>query len=223
MRIRSISGLAAAGAAVIILAGCSGAAEVEAPQTSAAPVVESASPSPEVTESAVAAPADLPGDFTAAGAQLAVGDTALLNWDHYEHGDIALAVTVDAIRVGTLADFDSLDLDAETAAQIQGYTPVYIDVTVVKADLTQNPIEFSSIGSNIDAVSAAGGPLPSFTVFGDFPMCDDESFDPDVDTGAPQSTCAIFMVPSGQEFGAAQWTDYDTIFDKFDGAPINWS
>jgi outer membrane murein-binding lipoprotein Lpp len=222
VNIRNIPGLAAAGVAVILLAGCSGTAEVETPATSAEPVVESASPTAEVTETADA-PADLPGDFTAAGAQLAIGDTALLNWNHYEHGDIQLAVTVTAVREGTLADFDALDLNEETAAQIQGYTPFYIDVTVVKADLSQEPIEFSSISSNIDAINAGGAALPSFTVFGDFALCDDESFDPEVDTGVAQSTCAIFMVPSGQEFGSAQWTDYDTIFDKFDGAPINWS
>ena len=222
MNYRNTAGIAAVGIAVAVLAGCTGTEAPEDAPTQDAIVTESASPSAEASTSPAAA-TDLPGEATAPGSELAFGDAALLNWVHFEHGEIALAVTITGVREGTLADFDALDLDEETKAQIEGYTPFYIDASVVKADLAQPAIEFSSVSGNIAGLNAGGADLPSFTVFGDFTLCDSNSFEPTVDEGVAQTTCEIYLVPSGQEFGFAQWSDYDTAFDKYDGAPITWS
>ena len=222
MKNRNYAGIALVGIAVAVLAGCTGTETPEDAATQAATVTESASPSAEASTTPEAA-TSVPGDQTAPGSELAYGETALLNWMHYEHGEILLGVTVTGVREGTLADFDSLNLDEATAAQIVGYTPFYIDFSIVKGDLSQPPIEFSDAGSNISGLNAGGADIPEFTVLGDFPLCDSASFEPTVDEGVAQASCQIYLVPSGQEFGFAQWSDYDTPFDKYDGAPITWS
>jgi len=219
---RNTAGIALVGIAVAVLAGCTGTEAPEESNTQAAPVAESASPSAEASTTPAAA-TDLPGEHTAPGSELALGDTALVNWMHFEHGEIALAVTVTDVREGSLTDFDDIGLDEETKAQIAGYTPFYIDASIVKGDLSQPAIEFSALSSNIAGLNAGGADLPSLTLLGSFPLCDSNSFEPSIDEGVAQTTCEIFLVPSGQEFGFAQWSDYDTPYDKYDGAPITWS
>ncbi|WP_062209557.1 hypothetical protein [Demequina oxidasica] len=219
------------------LTACSSDAESE-PTPSASPITaapeaapsESVPAEPETAapvESESAAPAPAPagdGSVTAPGTELAYGDTAVVPWTTYSsETPIELNVTIPEPRVGELSDFDGLGLDEDTLAQIQGYTPYYVDFDIQKANLDEGEIAFSAAYTEIGAVNSDGGKIPDFTIIGDFETCDTEGFGSDADTGAVTSSCSIFLVPSGQEFGGATWDQYDTEYDDFDGEPILWT
>lgn len=219
------------------LAGCSGDSEEPeatptptASPTNEAPVTSpSASPTAsdestdEDADATPAAPA-APGDITAPGAALTFGDTALVPWKTFSsETPIQLSVTVYEPRVGALSDFDGIGLDDDTLAQIEGYTPYYIDYDMQKTNLDEGEIAHSAAYTEIGAVNAGGADIPEFSLFGTYEKCDNASFDSSVDEGEIQKSCNVFLLPAGQEFGSATWDQTDTDYSRFDGDPIAWS
>ncbi len=220
MKLRTITTAAAAGLALLALAACSGPADEPTPtETPDVEVTESASPSPDAEETETEI--SLPGDLTPPGTELKVGDTATVLWNHYEHGAITLDVTVDTVRTGSLDELREAGVSDDTMAQIDGYTPYYIDFTIVKADLSQGEIVYSS-ANEVRAVNSKGADLVSLTLFGRYEPCNSGSFAAGVDEGEPQTSCVIYLVPGGQEFGAATWSAYDTPYARYDGEPVLW-
>lgn len=219
----------------LTLAGCSGGSDVESPAStspSAAPAVSTPASTPSPSETAAEpetspspeAVAAAPGDVTAPGATLAFGDTALVPWDTYSSDTpIHLNVTVKEPRKGDLSDFDGLGLKDDTLAQIKGFTPYYVDFDITKANLDEGEIAFNAAYTEIGAVNADGGKIPDFTIIGSYEKCDTESFGKDADTGAVTTSCSVFLVPSGQEFGGATWDQYDTAYDDYEGKPVLWT
>lgn len=222
MTIRPIALAAAFGLGAALLTGCSSAPEATSEPSSEAPSVTTEAPEPTPSETAkpAAKPAE-PGEITAPGTELAYGDAAYVVWHHYSGEEIDLQVVVQSAVKASLDEVLPL-LSDDTAAQVQGYTPYYITVSFAKTNLDQASIEFSDASSGIYAINSGGGQVPELAIFSTFEPCDPESFDSTVDEGAPQLTCLIFMVPSGQEFGGVQWAEWDTPYDKYDGAPIVW-
>jgi len=221
MQFRTIAMAAATGLTVLALAACSSKAE---PVDTAPEVEVTESSAPVVTPEETPAPAPAPaaaGDLTAPGTELKVGDTATVEWDHFELGIVQLNVTVDGVRTGTLAELEAAGVSADTMAKLDGYTPYYVDYTVTKANLGDGELAYSS-ANEISAVNDKGADIPELTLIGTYDLCDSHSFDTSVDEGTPQVECAIFMVPGGQNFGAATWTAYGTSYDKYDGQPVYW-
>lgn len=216
MQIRKLSLAALGTLAALTLAACGGAdapAETTTPvATSAAPSVEpSPSPEPE-TE----APAPAVGDLTAPGTELAIGETALVTYDHFEHGAVPLDVTVTGIRQGAVADLEAAGFDASSLA---GYALFYIDATVVKHDLSYPEIAFDAAYSELHGVDAAGNKIYRLSIVGAFDTCPSNAFKAPIDEGEPFALCSIIAVPEGQTVTTAGWFARATDYAD---APVVW-
>lgn len=221
MPIRSTALMAGLGLGALLLTGCASGTPAPEP-TSAAPQVTSEAPEPTPTETAKPAPASTSsGELTEPGTVLAFGDAAFVSWHHHSGEDIDLKVEVLSAKQAPLEEILAVVSDS-TAAQIEGYTAYYVNVSFTKTNLSQGAIEFSDATSPIFATNSSGAEVPELTLFGSFEPCDYESFDTTVDEGAPQLTCMIFMVPGGQTFGGVAWGEFDTPYDKYNGSPIHW-
>lgn len=221
MPIRPLAVAAGFGIGALLLAGCgAGGADTPEPTASDAPQVTTQAPEPTETESAAPTPADL-GDFTAAGTELAFGDAALVGWNHFSGEQISLKVEVLEAKEVSLDELLAV-VSESTAAQIEGYTPYYVTVSFTKADLSQGEISFSDASSGLFATNSGGQEVPELTLIGTYEPCNSKSFDKTVDEGVAQLTCQIFLVPGGQAFGGIGWGEFDTPYDKYNGAPIFW-
>ena len=232
MTARNYAAAALVGGLVLLTGACSGGSDTPdlAPIDSSPIAVEDVAPAEDATEvdtvevaeeEPAEAPAQAPGELTAPGTRLAVGDTGLVEWVGSDSEVFSLAVTIDGVRQGTLADLDAI-LSEDNKGKVQGYTPYYVDFTFVKGDLAQPSMAFQDASNRVDAVNADGSEIPQLTVFGDFELCDSGYFEESVDEGAPQKSCSIFLAPGGQEFGAVRWAQFDTDYDMYDGNPVFW-
>lgn len=219
-RLMAVAAVSAVGA--LTLAACGGS-EAPAPVTSPTVTAPEVSVEPSVTPDAEPeAPAAVEGDLTAPGTELAIGETALVNYDHYEHGLVDLQVTVTGVREASQSDFEGVGFSEDTLEQLKSYSVYYIDATIVKNDLSAPEIAFDSAASSVSAVDADGRELPSFTIIGAFDLCDSRSFRAGIDAGEPHVTCSVMLVPEGSTFGGGAWVSRETPYARFDGSPVVW-
>ncbi len=230
VNIRTIAVAAVTGLAALTLAACSGDETPEEP-TSPEPVVEAPveeetpeapEESPEPEEEPEAPVGD--GSEAAPGASFAYGETARVNWDsHHSDDGVLLDVTVEGVREGDLEDLLALGLRDETAAALEGHSVHYVDYSITKVDQSQPEIAFGNASGAVSAMNAGGSELQEFTLLGgSFDACESNTFKADIDTGGVLTSCSIFIIPGGQEFGSVVWTQFDTPYDKYDGEPISW-
>ena len=202
---RSAATLMAA-AFTLSLAACgSGAEEGVTTASSATPEASSPSTSPTAEASSSAQVAE--GDFTPEGAQLAVGDSALVPCGVNKGGMAEVTITVTSIDMGAPEDLAPLNLGDRAA----GMTPYYVRMTVVGGTGSE-ALPYQSFG-DIDGLLGDGSRAGSLIVMGDFAQCDGGSFPKDFAAGSSFETCVPFLAAGDAAVTGAQWQD-----DYGDGA-----
>jgi hypothetical protein len=171
------------------------------------------------SSSAAAAPAapaaPAAGGVAAPGTQLGVGKTATVAYDpDYSSNSTArrLAITVQSVVKGSLADFKGISLDASQKAG----TPYYVRVKITNVgsgDVTAGDIDPSN---QVQGLDNTGHPQDSVTFIGDFPACNDASAPKPMTSGKSFQTCLTFLVPGG--ITAAAYIGDSDYFNK----PVTW-
>jgi hypothetical protein len=238
MRRLGRAGLVVAGAAglVVTVAGCrGGAAPADPPagaamETTAAEATgragtaagnagaREAEPVPDVktlfdspAPGAPKRPAVEPGETTAPGTRLRVGESALIRYDGSSAGATVVEVTVESVEAGRIADLAEFNLPADAAAS----TPYY--VTLRWTNRGETTLKYPGLVVPTTAHTASGEASP-ITLIGSFPRCD--TVDASPAEFAPEisvSGCRVFLVPAGQKVAQVGWSG------SFRDDPVLWA
>jgi hypothetical protein len=202
--------LFAAGAAALLLSACG----TETPGTAtpgAGTAIPTATPeqTATTTETSALAPApQVPGDVTAPGAQLKVGERAVVPFKYGTDKNGTIAITVSAIEPGVNADL------AKFGDKAKGLTPFYIRVSVENVggtDLSHSSVSLRGLGPD--------GRSTGVIITGETDKCQSETAKRDFTTaGAKYETCVLQAAREGSQVTGAS-------FDKGDGytkSPVIW-
>ncbi|SCX39702.1 hypothetical protein SAMN03159343_0749 [Klenkia marina] len=206
---RSTSLVAVLGVATLALAACGGSdEEAAAPTTTSSSSATSSSS--EATSSSAAAPA---GDVTAPGTELALGESAVLELEYT--GDTGtVEVTVDAVRQGTQAELDSLEIGEDAA----GLLPWYVDVTLTRVG-GEGDLSNGTLDSDLDVVTTSGSPTASIIEFSTFEPCNGESAPDPFDPGTSYTTCILVAADAADAVGSIEFAPFDSDYED---APVVW-
>ena len=91
---------------------------------------------------------------TGPGAELAVGEPAVLSLDFLPAGASPVELTVDGVRRGTQEELDALELGGAA----DGMLPLYVDVSLRRL-AGDDGIPAGTLESDLDVVLATGAPL----------------------------------------------------------------
>ncbi|MDG9682627.1 hypothetical protein QC334_07710 [Streptomyces sp. DH18] len=217
MHKRRIVSAAAVVALGLGLSACNGddsdPAAKESPQASAPAPSAPSEPSEPSSESPAAdggdAAAGGEGDATAPGAELKVGDRAVLPFAYTSDKKGTIAVTVTAIEKGAEADM------AAFGDKAKGMTPYFIKMKVENVGGTD--LSYASL--KLDGV-LEGGAGTGIVLIGDLPgKCDRESAPREFTTkGASYETCSL-TATKGAPVTAAQFDEGDAYSDS----PVVWT
>ncbi|QFU91746.1 hypothetical protein [Amycolatopsis sp. YIM 10] len=206
MKYDRIAVLATSFAALTLFAACGGGDEkAAAPPAASAP----AAPAPSAAEAS--APAEAPAgsaEVVAPGTELKVGERAVVAFKYGTDKTGTVAVTVNAIELGSNADLASFGDKAK------GMIPVYIRSTVENVggtDLANSSVRLRAVGPD--------GRGTGVIITGDTPQCESESAPKDFTAaGAKYETCELQAIREGGEVGGATYSDSDEYKDK----PVTW-
>ncbi|HIY66542.1 MAG TPA: hypothetical protein H9830_09725 [Candidatus Agrococcus pullicola] len=159
---------------------------------------------------------DAPGDVTAPGTTLALGDTAVLahpiDGDDGETG--LLSATVHEIEPGSSEDLTDLDL-GESA---DGLEPYYLHITVAGVDESSEALAGATL-TNAFAGVAAGNPASTLNIIGSFDLCDISSLDSEWTSDSTQDICIVVLSPEGSEVDSVQYSPRD---EEYRADPVTW-
>lgn len=202
--------LVAVGATALLLSACGGdtagtAAPAAATTTTTSSTAEETTSSAKPTSSAAAA---APGDVTAPGTALKVGDRAVVPFKYGTEKSGTIAITVTAIEQGDNADL------ARFGDKAKGITPFYIRVSVENVggtDLAHSSVSLRGLGED--------GRGTGVIISGDTDKCESETAARDFTTaGAKYETCVLQAAREGSKVVAAS---YDKG-DGYDKSPVVW-
>lgn len=188
--------------------------ETTAPETSSAPV--------ESEEAEDEAPAAGSGEAAAPGSEFAFGEYATVELLNIDDQPQLVEMTVTGVRTGSVADFEAAGLDQEFLDQLEGYTPLYVDVEVRQVAPMTAALEYESVYIDFGGLDQADRALQDISIFGSFEPCDTASIDPEFDSGTPHTTCFIVGTAGGDELAGVSYGPYDTPYDDYDGEPLVW-
>ncbi|MGC7094439.1 hypothetical protein ACPZ19_07240 [Amycolatopsis lurida] len=196
--------LATSFAALTLLSACGGGDE-----KAAAPPATSAPAAPPAAEAS--APPGAPAgsaEVVAPGTELKVGERAVVAFKYGTDKTGTIAVTVNAIELGSNEDLASFGEKAK------GMIPVYIRTTVENVggtDLANSSVRLRAVGPD--------GRGTGVVITGDTPKCESESAKKDFTTaGAKYETCELQAIREGGEVGGATYSDSDEYKDE----PVTW-
>ncbi len=197
--LRGTSLVAALAAAALAggLAACGGSSSSSSAANAAAPATSSAATTAASATSTAAATTSSSGSggIVAPGTKLAVGQSAMVNYDPAGSTDKSkaakLQVTVQSFTKGTLSDFNGIQLDANEKAS----TPTYVKVHVT--NLGPASVDIDGTAAAIEGVDNTGNNQSSVTFIGDFPKCPDSASTKPIGTGSGYDDCLTFLVPGG--------------------------
>ncbi|SDH47990.1 hypothetical protein [Agrococcus jejuensis] len=188
--------------------------ETTAPETSSAPA--------ESEEAEEEQPASAPGEAAAPGSEFAFGEYATVELINLDDQAQLVEITVTGVRTGSVADFEAAGLDQEFLDQLEGYTPLYVDVEMRQVAPMTAALEYDSIYIDFGGLDQADRALQDISIFGSFEPCDTASIDPEFDSGTPHTTCFIVATAGGDELAGISYGPYDTVYDDYDGEPLVW-
>lgn len=212
---RSSTALAVLGAATLVLTACGGGEETAASTSSSSSSAEATSSSAAETteETAASAPA---GDVAAPGTELGLGEPAVLELQYLSDGGTGtVEVTVDAIRQGTQAELDSLELGADAA----GLLPWYVDVTLTRVG-GEGDLANGDLASDLDIYTASGSPTSSIVEFSTFEPCNGQSAPDPFDPGTSYSTCVLVAADAADQVTSVKYGPFDSDYED---APVVWT
>lgn len=159
---------------------------------------------------------DAPGDVTAPGTTLAIGDTAVLAHPiDGEDGETGLlSATVNEIESASIDELADLDL-GESA---DGLEPYYMHITVAGVDETSEALAGATL-TNSFAGLAAGSPASTLNVIGSFDPCNISSLDSDWAAESTQDVCIVVLSPEGSDVDSVQYSPRD---EEYRADPVTW-
>lgn len=199
----------ACGAMVLpVLAACGGSSSSNGqPASSSAPAGSSAPAAPATPAAAAAGGQN--GGLTAPGAHLSFNQTATVHWVPPGSDNLAtaqkglkLAITVESIEKGTLADFKNVQLDANQRHS----TPYYVKLRIQALDSTP-PKGHDDPAISLDAIDDRGQQQSSIIFMGSFPRCNDNTPPKHFVGGKSYTSCLTYLMPGGGSIQRVQWAD----------------
>jgi len=209
-------------AAALGLTACIPSPPAAPAETSPATTAPETSAAPSEPEEAEEQPASAPGEAAAPGSEFAFGEYATVELLNVDDEPQLVEMTVTGVRTGSIADFESAGLDQEFLDQLEGYTPLYVDVEVRQVAPMTAALEYESVYIDFGGLDQADRALQDISIFGSFEPCDTASIDPDFDSGTPHTTCFIVATAGGDELAGISYGPYDTVYDDYDGEPLVW-
>ncbi|WP_186329427.1 hypothetical protein [Agrococcus jejuensis] len=209
-------------AAALGLTACIPSPPAAPAETSPATTAPETSAAPSETEEAEEQPASAPGEAAAPGSEFAFGEYATVELLNIDDEPQLVEMTVTGVRTGSVADFEAAGLDQEFLDQLEGYTPLYVDVEVRQVAPMTAALEYESVYIDFGGLDQADRALQDISIFGSFEPCDTASIDPDFDSGTPHTTCFIVGTAGGDELAGVSYAPYDTVYDDYDGEPLVW-
>jgi hypothetical protein len=196
----------AAMAALLLLGACGGSSsgdsggsgsDSSASDTGSTSDSMSMSDSPSASASDATSPtsgssAPVTGELTKAGATLAIGKPAIVDWaDSSDDAPGRIQVTVDKVNKGSIEDFKGSGSEDKLA----GYTPYYVDVTFVA--VADSTAKYPSPDSDVSGATSAGANAQTLITIG-FDKCSSPDFPATWTAGTTVSGCRALVVPDGQ-------------------------
>jgi hypothetical protein len=194
--------IAAAGMALSGCAGETGGTATEISEPTPTPV--------ETTTSAPGSDRSAPGDVTAPGTELAIGDSAVVPYKYGTGAVHTVAITVDAIEKGDKAAFRK-----QFGAKAADLTPYYLRVTA--RNVGDTDMSFAS-SPRVRAITDDGG-LTGVSLIGSLSDCEDESFPKDAGKDATVETCFLEAAQSNDAVTGAQYGEDEGGYRE---QPIVW-
>ncbi len=206
---------------LLALAACGcGSSSSKTSSTGSAPATTSSSTStPTQTASTSASTsAKLPAGTTAAGAKLALGTPAIVD---YEPGGppkptYHLQLTVLSITKGSQADLNGVELEKAE----RGQTPYYVSLRIQNVGSGDAAAEENQPAASFQATDDRGQQGQELTVLGTFRPCPNVIQPKHFTHGVTYQTCVIYMVGGGGSIVQEEWTGNGV--DAYAENPIVW-
>lgn len=224
MKSKQLLALLAVGAVGFGLTGCAANDEPEEAVVVDEEVVEEPAeePTPEETEAETDEPtsggAGNDAEVTPPGTELAIGESAIVQWDYTDEASGLVKVTAVSITQGEESDLDELDL-GENAS---GMTPYYVEVEVEGLDDASSSLAYASPSSDFDALLENGEDAVPLIVFGSWDKCPGGSTDSEFGPGQVFTTCVPGLSNTDMPVAGLQWAPYEGDYNSVDGEPIVW-
>jgi hypothetical protein len=149
------------------------------------------------------------GSLTPPGTQLQPGSEATVGWVPPSTFKVSgaqraleLEVTVEAIEMGTLADFKNIELEPDQRQS----TPYYVKVQLKALGGSEPPSEDEPAYA-FTAIDDRGQEQGSVTFFGDFPRCEEKTMPKPFTDGKSYESCFTYLMPGGGSIQKVQWAD----------------
>lgn len=184
----------------LLLSACGGADDEEPRKASASPSVDLPTGDVEVPSGTT---------LTKAGTELEFGKTATVAYEPNSAKGSVLALRVDSVRTGTIADFSGYQLDARTKQS----RPYYVRVTVRNAgdgDLGRSPVPLLAVDSRDTLVQ------PS-TFDNTFERCPSTPLPASFGAGKTYRGCLVYLIPAGGKVTAISYRPLQAF------EPITWT
>lgn len=208
-------------AAAVGLTGCIPSPPAPPAETTPESTAPESSPAPAESEDEEQ-PAAASGEAADPGSEFTFGEYATVEVLNLDDEPQLVEIAVTGVRTGSVADFEAAGLDQEFLDQLEGYTPLYVDVEVRQVAPMTAALEYESVYSDFGAIDQADRALQDISIFGTFEPCDTASIDPEFDSGTPHTTCFIVATAGGDELAGVTYGPYDTAYDDYDGEPLVW-
>lgn len=166
---------------------------------------------------ALAAPMAHAAEFAPAGAQLAVGDSAVLPVRIPYGPQVPVRVTVTAIDEGTLADFDGYKLPP-AAADMKPYYVRYSVTALGNGNLSGTGIGYTLAVDDRNQLHTSSLAQSNFTGK-TFDRCRDSTFKNGAAQGSSYEGCRIFMLHKAGAIKAFAFKEFETPYAN---APVLW-
>jgi hypothetical protein len=212
-RIPGARTLAAASAAGIMLAvgGCGSSSSGHGSSSAAAPAATASGST--ASSSSTAAPSS--AGTTAAGAKLAPGATALVNFEP-ESSTFRLELSVLSIQKGGPGDMNGVELSKAQQEQ----TPYYVRLQVRNVGSGNVAANDVDPVDEFQATDDRGGQAQELTLLGHFRPCESVEEPKSFTHGVTYTTCVVYMVGHGGSVAQEEWTGNGG--DAYSSNPIAW-
>jgi hypothetical protein len=207
----------------LALAACGGGGSEDSSSTSSAPTTSTPAETstPDSSDSSG-------GPLTPPDTRLKLGQEATVGWVPFTETDstvakegITVKATVEAIEMGSIDDFDDIELEADE----KDSTPYYVKLRIEAAsDAEPPPNEEPDIA--FDAIDDRGQEQSSVTFIGEFERCDEEEMPRPFTDGASYEPCLTYLIPGGGSIEEVQWDDGPSEPNEltpYYDAPVVWA
>ena len=133
-------------------------------------------------------------ELTEPGTELALGETAFIQWKPTQRLDAYVAVTVNRLDQVSIKEFRAFKLDEEMEAS----TPYYVQVTVENLGET----DLSRVGLPIYLNDGSEVLIPAANITSAFEPCPNRLLPEKFVSGKKADLCMVFLAPQGRSLEA---------------------